>query len=73
MLPLHYGYKIWRKAEESNSIPLSENLVFKASRGTIPTALPSVNTLLEMCVSKHSSWMNPLALQPENASIRTNF
>ena len=45
MLPLHYGYKIWRKAEESNSIPLSENLVFKASRGTIPTALPSVNTL----------------------------
>jgi hypothetical protein len=26
-----------------------------------------------MCVSKHSSWMNPLALQPENASIRSNF
>jgi hypothetical protein len=26
-----------------------------------------------MCVLKHSTWMNPLALRPENALIRTNF
>jgi len=28
---------------------------------------------LPMCVSKHSTWMNPLALRPENASIRSVF
>jgi len=28
---------------------------------------------LPMCVSKHSSWMNPLALEPENALILRNF
>ena len=33
---------LWRKAEESNPIPLSENLVFKASRRTIPAALLSM-------------------------------
>jgi len=28
---------------------------------------------LPMRVLKHSTWMNPLALQPENALIQTNF
>jgi len=32
-----------------------------------------VNTLFRMCVLKHSSWMNPLALRPENALIRLDF
>ena len=32
-----------------------------------------LNTLFGMCVLKHSSWMNPLALRPENALIRTDF
>ena len=31
------------------------------------------DTLRPMCVSKHSSWMNPLALGPENALILRNF
>jgi len=31
------------------------------------------NTLFRMCVLKHSSWMNPLALRPENALIRYHF
>jgi len=26
-----------------------------------------------MCVLKHSSWMNPLALRPENDLIRYDF
>ena len=26
-----------------------------------------------MCVLKHSTWMNPLALRPENALIRNHF
>ena len=30
----------------------------------------SINTLFRMCVLKHSTWMNPLALRPENALIR---
>ena len=33
----------WRRAEESNPIPLSENRVFKARRRTIPPALLSIN------------------------------
>ena len=32
-----------------------------------------VNALLRMRVLKHSSWMNPLALRPENALIRCDF
>jgi hypothetical protein len=31
------------------------------------------NTLFRMCVLKHSSWMNPLALRPVNALIRLDF
>ena len=31
------------------------------------------NTLLPMCVSKHSTWMNPLAIRPESASILRIF
>ena len=39
-----------------------------------PLMLLLHNTLFPMCVSKHSTWMNPLvSLRIENALIRCNF
>ena len=67
---LNYGAMLWWRISDLNRSPPA------CKAGALPDELiPQIsNTLLPMCVLKHSTWMNPLVpSRVENALIRSTF